>query len=273
MLFDICYKLLRKSIGDRLYRFISWSPLGRSRRNQSRMMFERIFRHYREHGLNCAGKIVAELGCGDQFHTAAFFLENGARRVLLIEPKIRAMPADEVRRRLIETGSQTVYEPDRLQIFGDLSEVPASYDGGVDWLGFYTVLEHLPELDAYYRHAGRLLSASGTAHNAVDLTDHTYHVFTSFRLTRAFAHSRALYHLRYSARLYAFLTDNRTYVNRRLLPAHLSLAQKHGLDVVALEKHPYRPVPVHADVLSGCAGCDPSDLHIAGFNVTLRRSG
>ena len=50
--------------------------------------FENIFNLYQKSGVGVLDKTILEIGSGDQIFTSLFFLNAGATRVILIDPKL-----------------------------------------------------------------------------------------------------------------------------------------------------------------------------------------
>lgn len=278
MLSDIAWKLARKSLRPGLYDFLSYRVLGRDRVYERPETYRGIFDHYREQGLEFAGRTVIEAGCGKQLFTALHMLAAGAAKVLLAEPRLR-FSREFLRAHLdafnpvFRRGQEPLREEDaasRLDAYRDLSQVPRERDGSADFLCSYTVLEHVPDLPGFFRDSYRLLRPGGKAYHLVDLSDHTYQILARFRTTHALAGMRALYHLRYSERAFAVLNDPKCWMNRRLLPEYLALARAAGFAVDSLVTDPYDgPVVIHPELLERCPDRDPSVLRLTNFRLGL----
>lgn len=267
MIDDILYKLLRKTLHPHLYHRISRSVLGRGKRYHQAPTYLNIYEHYRNNGLRFNGKVVLELGSGDQYYTALSFLSSGAKQVLLVDPVLspKSFTKDlETLGRI--TGCSL--PPDagaRITCCRSIQDVPSEYNDHVDIICSHNVLEHFSDLESFFAHNQRLLANSGISYNRVDLSDHTYHVFVKFKLTRAINQRRGLHHLRYSNKTFQLLNDPKCYMNRRLLPTYLELAKRHHLDVRELQTIPFRQVPIHSDLYSG--PLDAEKLFITAFSI------
>ena len=261
MLFDVAWKLSRKSLNSGLYDFLSYDLLGRSQVYERPETYKGIFDHYREQGLDFAGKTVIEAGCGKQLFTALHMLAAGASKVLLAEPRLR-FSRELLRAHLdafnpvFRKGQEPLGEEDaasRLEAYRDLSRMPPDLDGTADYLCSYTVLEHVADLPGFFRDSYRLLRPGGRAYHLVDLSDHTYQILARFKATYRFSGSRALYHLRYSESAFARLNDPKCWMNRRLLPEYLDMAQAAGFTVESLVTDPYDgAVVIHPSLLARC---------------------
>jgi SAM-dependent methyltransferase len=218
-----------------------------------------------------AGKTVLEVGPGNQLFTAFHYLEEGAGRVLVADPKV---DPGSLARQLSRFNARSetplaVNAASRIEFFRDVSEVPAAYDGRIDLICSHNVLEHIEDLESFYRDNARLLAPNGEAWHRVDVSDHTYHLFSRFPPLRALGHRRSLYHLRYSERAFRTLGDAKTYMNRRLLPLHREWIRKADLRISGLSTTPFPPVPIHPDLLKGVSPVSPDDLYLTDFLVKL----
>lgn len=274
MITDILYKLLRKSLTPLLYRRVARSVLGRGRAYHRPHTYLDIFSHYRERGLDFRGKTVLECGPGGQFFTAFSFISEGAMKVLLVDPVIdpEALPAQVATYEATVGFKLPADAASRIECYRDLSEVPGRLDGTVDTLCSNHVLEHVSDLDSFFRNNHRLLSPAGRAYHRVDVSDHTYHVFDKFRITRNINQKRSLFHLRYSKAMFRFLNDGKCYMNRAILPVHRRMAVKNGLAVEDLRISPYRKIPIHPELLAELGDCKPEDLFLTEFSIILRKS-
>jgi len=276
MLEDVAYKLSRKLLPESLYRRASRSFLGRDKAWRRIETYAATFEFYRGQASGYSGRIVAEVGCGNQYFTALMFLADGASQVLLIEPSFEpgaAKLAEELRGYNLKSGKSVRIEDvqARIHCYRDLSEVPPEFDARVDLAFSYLVLEHFSDLESFFRHTARLLKAKGSSINFVDLSDHTYHLLAKYGFSRDLAVRRFLYHLRYSDRLFNLLNDPKCYMNRVLLPAYLDLAGKYRLRVAKLEKrideaavlHHQRPIHLggEIDVVRGDQRCKTFRAH------------
>lgn len=276
MIFDIAFKLGRKALSPKLYAALSNSPLGRTRQWAVAETYSGIFRYYAGHLGDLEGKVVVEVGSGNQTFTAQHFLVAGAARVLLVEPKLTDIAARLPGEMEIFT-SRNGSGPglDRacgdIQAFGDLSAIGPQYEGRIDRICSHLVLEHVSDLEGLFRHTARLLSPSGLAHHRVDLSDHTYHVFGKFPVLRGMAARRSLYHLRYSDRVFALLNDSKCYMNRRLLPEFVKAAESQGLRAEFRVVRKAADCKVHGDLQSRSPGAGPDLLWAQEFVLELKK--
>lgn len=280
MLFDIAWKLSRKSLSGGLYDFLSYDLLGRNRVYERPETYRGIVDHYLAHGVSLQGKTIIEAGCGRQLFTALHMLEAGAAKVILAEPKLR-YSREFLRAHLdsfnkvFRKGRDPMAEEDaaaRLEAYRDLSQIPADRNGTADHVCSYTVLEHVPDLPGFFRDSQRLLKPGAMAYHHVDLSDHTYQIMARFPATRNLSGQRALYHLRYSEKAFALLNDPKCWMNRRLLPEYLDMAKAAGLAVEKLVIDPYEgPVVIHPSLMERCTDKDPSRFKLLNFSLTLRK--
>jgi SAM-dependent methyltransferase len=186
MLFDIAYKLARKSMPTGLYDAISYDLLGRRSNYEKKGTYEAIFRHYLDQGVDFRGKTVVEAGSGLQYFTSLYFLSAGAAEVSLVEPKL-AFDAD-VLRKTVEAFNRGADKPlafedvrSRIFCYRDLRQIPEVSRESADLLVSYTVLEHVADLGSFFSESARVLKPGALAYHLVDLSDHTYQVFARWR--------------------------------------------------------------------------------------------
>ena len=275
MVLDFAYKLARKSLSPSLYSAVSGSFVGRRKAWATAETYAGIFDYYRRRLGPFDGKVVLELGPGNQLFTARHFIEEGASRVILVEPKWKGFE-------FAVGGSAGVSGPpgvaengvpglSRVEAWGDLRLVPAALDRKVDLMCSHLVLEHLADLPSLFEHTARLLAEGGLAHHRVDLTDHTYHVFSKFPLLRRITERRALYHLRYSDSVFGLLNDPKCYMNRRMLPEFLDGARASGLAVSFQVVQKSERARIHPDLAGRCGSADAALLSAKEFILELRR--
>jgi SAM-dependent methyltransferase len=276
MVGDVVYKIFRKLLPPFLYRSISRSFLGRQKKWKRIETYLSTFEFYRSQGYDFTGRGVAEIGCGDQFYTAIFFLEGGAKEVLLVEPTL-VMDIDKLAAELARYNQHASKNlrleevKDKILCFRDLSEVPAAFDAQVDLAFSYLVLEHFRDIESFFFHTKRILKPAGISCNLVDLSDHTYHIFMKYPSIRKVAVNRLLHHLRYSDRLFRVVNDPKCFMNRKLLPEYLSLAQKHDLRVAKLTKETDKNAVIHRDLVRKYPLADSDDLKTVNFLLELEK--
>lgn len=266
MIEDILYKMIRKALPSGLFQVAS-RLLGRDKAYHRPGTYRGIYDYYRSHGLDFRGKTVLEVGPGSQLFTAFFYLADGADQILVADPKV---DPESVHRQLQEfnafsqnpLGSETTA---KIKFFRDTREIPNEYNGRIDLICSNNVLEHLPDLGSFYADNARLLSPYGESCHRVDVSDHTYHLFSKFPLLRNLGHRRSLYHLRYSNRAFQLLNDPKTYMNRKLLPVHLDHVRGVGLRIAELQRQAFPQVPIHPDLWKGSALPPAEDLHLTDF--------
>lgn len=277
MLFDIAWKIGRKSLPKGLYNFLSYRVLGRSRSYERLDTYVAIYRHYREHGLDFRGRKVVEVGCGLQLYTALQMLADGASEALLVEPKLDLTPAFIAGHveRFNAAGGAHLDAGDaarRLRAFKDLSLIPCGDDGTADIVCSYTVLEHVPDLASFFRESARVLKPGAVSYHMVDLSDHTYQIMGRLPLLSPLNSRRGLFHLRYGASAFRLLNDPKCWMNRELLPAYLRLASGSGFAVESLDVQPFQgKLRIHPDLMAKVPGADPAQLQAVTFSLKLRK--
>ncbi len=273
MLFDIIWKLIRKSLSPSAYNWLSYRLFRRRDRYEKPETYTSIFDHYLKEGLEFKGKVVLEAGCGLQIYTALSMLRAGADRVLLAEPKIleKQNALEQITRFQGAGGREDVLKS--IIAYRSLKDVEDAHSSGIDLICSYTVLEHVEDLDNFFRHSQRLLKPGGISYHTVDLSDHTYQFFARFPVLRRLNEKRALYHLRYSNRAFARLNDPKCFMNRVLLPKYLELTAAHGFVIEKVEPTTYSgPCKIHPDLLNSLSRqIDSKFLHTHVFSLTLRK--
>jgi hypothetical protein len=273
MFVDLLYKLARKSFPVRLFRALFSGRPGRGGA-RSLVAHAETFDHYRRAGRDFRNKIIAEIGGGDQFHTALFFLCAGARDVILVDPRLRQRKEgleEEVQRFQRFTGYRIDpdYAADRIFCFADIAEIPWWFDGEIDFLCSHQALEHLKDIRSLFLHSRRLLSPQGVSHHKVDLSDPAYEGLARYRFTRGLAARMSLHHLRYSDYLFDLLNDDSCYINRMLLPEYLELAKKYRLRVNGLARNVCDAAVIHSDLTARHPGYAPDDFKVTDFSIEL----
>ncbi len=276
MIEDVLFKLGRKSLPRGIYKGISRSVFGREKAWKKLGTYEGIFALYKAWCPDLSGKTVLEIGCGDQFFTAYFFLSAGAKQVLLVEPTLRLdreKAREEWREFCKDRAPSISFEEamHRILCYGDLSEIPEKWNEGIEDAFSHLVLEHFRDLKPFFGHTRRLLAQGGRSHNIVDLSDHTYHVFHKYSFLRNRARRRQLFHLRYSEKAFNRLNDPKCYMNRILLPEYLELADRNGLKVEELKKDVDASALVHPDLVRKYDGHELPELQVVSFKICLGR--
>ena len=227
---DLLFKFFRKSLPSSLYGSISKSIFGRKKSWDRIETYESTFNFYKNQGLRFEENIVVEVGSGDQYYTALFFLGDKAKKVILVEPKL-ILDLERLENQLAQfnrftsNNLQINQVKDKIICYRDLSEIPSNYNSTINVICSYLVLEHFQNIESFFLNINRLLASDGQSCNVVDLSDHTYHVFAKYSFLKSFVDSRNLYHLRYSERLFRLLNDPKCFMNRILLPDYLFLAK------------------------------------------------
>jgi hypothetical protein len=277
---DIMYKLFRKGMPQKLYRIIQLSPFGRAKNWERFETYKVIFEDYKKFThLDLKNKVVAEIGTGNQFYTALFFLHNGADTVIAVDPKITTSSIGEIIEKTIDifkahdcTFSLSIEEvKNRIVIASDISCIKTEYNNSIDILLSHLVLEHVPSVDVFMCHCNRLLSETGISYNIIDLSDHTYHIFIKYMFTKNIFNRRALFHLRYSDKVFKMINDDKCFMNRVLLPLYLEYANKHDLVAEILQRNRFRKVKIHHDILKKFASRKEEDLYITSFHLKLTK--
>lgn len=275
---DYMYRLIRKSLSSDLYRMIKHSPFGRAKQVEHLDHYISIFENYKNvAGDNFKEKNVLEIGAGNQIITALHFLSAGAEKVILVDPKL------ELTRELIRSSINqfkslspqfSIDEEelrDMLFVFKDMSFIPDEFNSSIDFVFSHLVLEHFDDLTSFFSNTSRLIDNEGLSYNVVDTSDHMYHIFDKYGLTRWILKRRALFHLRYSDGTFKKINDEKCYMNRLLLPVYLELAEKYNFKSKVLNKSKYKKTKIHKDVLSKFRSRNPDELFITSFQVLFHR--
>jgi SAM-dependent methyltransferase len=281
---DFCYKLARRCMPNSIYQAIRGSRFGRRRRWETVDTYRGIFLAYdralKAEEVNWTGKTVLEIGCGDQIYTALFLLANGCQKVILAEPKLQICSDEERVKRALSLFRTAVPEfslsdeevEARLFWYNDVRETLDILNGSVDIILTHLVLEHFDDLDAFFSVAHRLLAPGAISVNMVDLSDHTWHIFTRFKALAPLTSRNGLNHLRYSNKTFALLNDPKCFMNRFLLPLYCQKAADYGFDCRISQKVPLgRKVRIHNDVLRNLNIHDEEDRKVMSFHMLLRK--
>ncbi len=260
------------------YRKFQCSPFGRAKNWERIETYNSIFTKYKNVVKgDLKNKTILEIGSGDQIYTALFFLAAGADKVLLVEPKINITGeklSTSLKKFRVFSKQSLVTEEDcneKLLMFSEMSSIPDLYNSSIDYVFSRLVLEHFDDLSSFFKSTYRLLNDTGMSYNAVDLSDHTYHIFNKLKLTEWIFKKRALFHLRYSDETFEKLNDDKCFMNRQLLPVYFELAEKHNLVIYVPHKNLFKKTRIHNDVLSKFKSRIPEDIFVTYFQMELRK--
>lgn len=278
---DFIYKLFLKGLPQWLYRVIHLSSLGRVKNWEKFETHKSIFENYKRcKPVDFANKVVAELGPGKQLFTTLFFLHHGAQKVIVIEPKLSASFFEENLISIVKIFKEN--EPSfnlpleqvrsRVAFAKDISLIDDTFNHSVDVILSHLVLEHVPSVDFLICHFNRLLTKTGFSFNMVDLTDHTYHFFSKYRLIAGIGKNKVLNHLKYSNKVFKWINDNKCYMNRTLFPKYLEYSKKYGLIVEVPYKNKFKKVKIHKDILNELTSLDEEDLYITSFHILFTKN-
>jgi SAM-dependent methyltransferase len=278
---DFCYKIARKSIPRFFYELFRSSYFGRRKFWETIDPYRECFLKYQEAAkTGFKNKTVLEVGSGDQIFTALFFLNQGCRRVILVDPKIEIINNSE---RLASCISVFKTEYPKFSLSAsdvkarvlaekDLRNIADNFNNRMDFIFSHQVLEHFQDLDGFYSNVRRLLAKDGICVNRVDLSDHTYHIFSRFKFLHSLEHCGRLRHLKYSDKTFAFLNDPKCYMNRKPLPLYCQKAKAYNLKCRITEKVLFdRKVKVHKDVVKKLDAFDKEDLNVLQFWMVLEK--
>ena len=280
---DFAYKLARKCMTGSTYETIRGSFFGRKQRLETLDTYRNIFYKYQEiTEKDFNGKIVLEVGCGNQIFTALFLLAAGCEKVILLDPALKIFNDDEHFKRSLalfkaETSNFSLSEDEvrkSLLHINDLQEITDTLNGKIHFIFTHFVLEHFEDLDIFFSAVNKLLSPDGISFNKVDLSDHTYHIFDRFRFSSFLNKTNNLNHLRYSAKQFAFINDKKCFMNRFLLPIYLQKAVAHNLVCKIIKKDIfYKNVPIHKDIVKELDVFLEDDLKTTIFEMLLFKNG
>jgi len=272
MIFDFTYKLARKWLSPYLYNTISYDLLKRRKGYERIETYENIFKHYKENGIDFKEKTVIELGSGLQYFTAFFFLLDGAKKVFLIEPKL-VFSLSELKSSLdifnSQYGSKLTIEDaaNRIECYSDLAGLKGNLKCEVDVICSYTVLEHVINLPSIFAECAKILNRNGRCYHLIDLSDHTYQVFARLPFLAGLNQKRPLYHLRYSKKLFEFVNDPKCFMNRKLVPEYLLLAEKNGYTISNFSIKTFDgKMKIHPDLIEGYS---PNDSKFRALTLSL----
>jgi len=277
MLFDVPYKLFRKVLPQVVYGGAIKKVFGRQKEFEHLDHFEFIYNHYCHKGLNFKDKTVLELGAGNQIYTALFFIHEGAKKVILVDPKIDF--DQQARDKAIEDfmifkkSSNNISDfLDKIEFHPGLESLPQEYISGIDLICSYTVLEHIKDLRSMFLMCKKLINQTGSIFHEVDLTDLIYHFFNRYKRLKSLWLKRMAFHLRYSNKMFSVLNDNKCYMNRKMLPDYLKIIEQAGLHVKELQKNPLTTmVRAHKDLKVNDNSKNAEDCKIGTFGILLAK--
>jgi len=278
---DFCYKLARKSIPRFLYEVFRSSYFGRRKFWETIDTYREHFLKYQEAAqTGFRDKNILEVGSGDQIFTALFFLNQGCKRVILVDPKFDVINNGERLAAGISVFKAAYPQfslsddevKERILAEKDLCNIADTFDNGIDFIFSHTVLEHFQDLDGFYSNVRRLLAHDGVSFNKVDLSDHTYHIFSRFKFSLPLANRGRLRHLRYSDKVFAFINDPKCYMNRKPLPLYCQKAKAYNLKCRITEKVLFdRAVKAHKDIVKELDAFDKEDINALQFWMFLEK--
>ncbi|MCP4760454.1 MAG: class I SAM-dependent methyltransferase [archaeon] len=186
IIIDVFYNLIRKSLGNNVYKAIKRSPLGRAKAYYSLPTYKAIYEHYLSVGLDFQAKKVMEVGSGQQYFTAFYFMNAGASCVWLAD-LVWENQKEEIfkkQKSVFLSSEPKLKEIDRqpIHISVSLKDVEATEGPTFDLICSHFVLEHVIDLKDFFDCVKRLLRPGGICYNFVDLSNHSYHIFDSRRL-------------------------------------------------------------------------------------------
>ena len=275
--FDLIFKLSRRALPISLYKAISRSIFGRNRQWTGIAMPQKISEYYLSQGLDARNKIVIEVGGGDQIFTALFFLSWGATKVILVDPVIGKGRNSWVAvlgefNRATGKNLEINILKEKIECYEDLSKVPEIFNGKIGLICSHFSLEHFRDLSSFFVQNQRLLLIDGRSHNRIDLSDHTYHVFSKYQLLKSLSAKRSLYHLRYSDRMFTLLNDPKCYMNRKMIPDYVELSKKFGLIAECKARNQTKNFKVHFEILERYPHYSSEDFQVIDFSLDLRLS-
>ncbi|MFQ6102732.1 MAG: methyltransferase domain-containing protein [Candidatus Glassbacteria bacterium] len=294
---DIPYKYVRKRIPPGLYIKLQ-SSIGRRKAYYSSDYYLNIAARY-EKNIPIRNKTILEIGPGNEIAVAILMVLLGAREVYLVD-KISGNPFashgssndEEYAEKYLRIFQQSEQFHDRepaVSLPGDIlakihqidsfftaPELPELMrDVKADCIVSNFVLEHINDLETVFINMNRILRDDGVIYHQVDLSDHTYHVFTKYKSTIPLFTDNILLHLEYSDSTWSLLDDHKCIpMNRRTLPCYLDLCDKYGFRVDRLKTTLVdKSFHVHRDVVNSIAPRyrTPEFLNLSSFELRAVR--
>jgi ubiquinone/menaquinone biosynthesis C-methylase UbiE len=275
MVVDILWKLFRKMLPLNCYEFLKKSRFGRYAEYFSADSFDRINERYRQAISSVEGMVILEVGPGIQFYTALDFLNRGASKVMLVDPVF----IQEKYQQILEKNYNEYFSnhkknyqitTDTIKVYSSWDLLPASLEHTVDAIYSHFVLEHVVDLNDFFRQSYRLLKKRGRCYSMVDLSDHSYQIFDSKPWTMWIYKERILYHLKYSDKINNLLSDRRTWVNRSLFPSYTCFAKDNGFEVCSSTLNMCKKSIIHKDVTAKLPQNYIGDeLYVSHFELML----
>ncbi|MFC1811504.1 methyltransferase domain-containing protein [Thermodesulfobacteriota bacterium] len=270
-MFDASYKLLRKHIPSSVYTKLQ-EEIGRKKYYYSLQHFAKIVDLYKD-SLSLENKIVVEFGPGNEIATAVLMILNGARKVFLID-RINIFTShysrndihyvDQLKNDYLNANYQLkdyLSVMDSNEILSRIHRVNSYLNknaiikiprNSCDYVVSHEVLEHVTDVSLVFECVKYLLKPNGYFFSKIDLSDHSYHVFSKYRFLAFLRDKYKFRHLSYSDKNWELLNDHKNiYMNRELLPKYLYYFSKYEFDIVSLEliEHDCE-CTIHRDVIS-----------------------
>jgi SAM-dependent methyltransferase len=239
MILDFSYKLFRKLLPSRFYSYLRSSKIGREQQYFSLKTYEDIYNYYKINGLNVENKIICDLGSGLQYFTAFLMLNDGAEKVILIDP-VFAKSSTVILKKHLEIFRKHItplrdISIDRIEQYHDLKNLDENWNNKIDFICSYNVLEHFNSLESFFIETRRLLKPCGLSINRVDLSDHTYHIFSKYPFISKYLTGKELDYFRYSKKVFNLINDDKCYMNRVPIQVYLNYSKEYDLKVKELK--------------------------------------
>jgi SAM-dependent methyltransferase len=256
----------------KVFNFV-YPKIYRSNYEDLNSFFEIIDGHFKKNKFNIDGKSILELGPGNSYINTYNFLQNGARKVILIDKfprfsitkKQKSYIKDEVNYfktshniNKFEYLDEATCSPNQdyiTFIAGDLCDFTSGIK--VDFILSISVLQHIKGLDQYIRTMHQILNPGGMMYHVIDLKD-KFHFF-----------GNPFLFYKYSDFVWEnFLTDKAvTYTNRMRYQEYIDIFTANGFDLVWEQITPYDFSKFKIN--KKFAG--RSDLHIGDANFLLKK--
>lgn len=239
MILDFTYKLFRKLLPSKLYSYLRSSKIGREQQYFSLNTYVEIYNYYKKYGLNVEHKIICDLGSGLQYFTAFLMLNDGAEKVILIDP-VFTKSSTFVLKKQFEIFRKHItplkdFNIDRIEQYCDLQNLGKNWNSKIDFICSHTVLEHFNNLESFFKNIRRLLKPFGLSINRVDLSDHTFHIFAKYPIISKYLIGKELDYFKYSQKVFNLINDDKCYMNRIPMQVYLNYGEEHNLGVRELQ--------------------------------------
>lgn len=176
-----------------------------------------------KYGIDIRGKVLMDMGCGNNSAHAFEFLAAGAKEFILCELLAKEYFTEKKIKGRLPENKKIYYEQyaQKLRVIDDSVENLKSLpDNSVDIILSTSLLEHVSDPEKAFSEMKRVLKKDGCMFHSIDLRDHFFFDFP-------------LHFLKFSPWWWKhFFTRPETFTNRFRMPYYLDLIEKFGFKII-----------------------------------------